>query len=559
MSSLENKEINPSFYQQNKSDNFLSGKANNSVLEKNKIKENTDNATIKKKLISTKMLIIFGVIIIVIAVALTVILVLVKRKKNNHKDKETELNYDEAEELIGSEKTKENHDLFNQSSKNLDTLRELLNNISFNEINITVNDSYKSINLSSFLNESDGSNQVIKEDLDLYTSRYDSLSKEINFFSKDVSNSYKNLSNKINDCKEEINNIMLQFEKTIQNLTMPLSLYLKQPNESNKLRILESDDGFLSKYREEIDKVNNHFNKIGTGLKEAVDNVVEIVDETSNNIRTFIIDTSNGIKEFGSNAINFIGKKSHELLKEVKDKFVNIKNKANDLRLFLGEKKGNIDYFLKEINNDENKKEYDDIITNLNNLMIEYEIKTQMLEPYSFKIDSFLNLLTEQNINLDRQINELRLLDEIVNVEISTSLDLLFIIDITGSMWPYINEVKRNIISIINGIIDKCPGIDINLGFIGYRDFYEDYYDIDFTQDYEELTNTIIGEYASGGGDFPEDVAFALELALNKTWKSNAKLAIYIADAPGHGTKYGGDDIISSLPELLLIEDMIME
>ena len=154
---------------------------------------------------------------------------------------------------------------------------------------------------------------------------------------------------------------------------------------------------------------------------------------------------------------------------------------------------------------------------------------------------------------------ELKLLDEIVNVEISTSLDLLFIIDITGSMWPYINEVKRNIISIINGIIDKCPGIDINLGFIGYRDFYEDYYDIDFTQDYEELTNTIIGEYASGGGDFPEDVAFALELALNKTWKSNAKLAIYIADAPGHGTKYGGDDIISSLPELLLIEDMIME
>ena len=553
MSTLENKEIT------NKS---------NSPLEQINITTNADNATIKKKPISTKTLIIFGVSIIVLAVVLTIILVLITRKKNKsryhynpnneNKDTETELNYDEAVELIGSEKTNENHDLFNQSSTTLDILKDLLNNISFNEINITVNDSYKSLNLSSFLNESYGSNQVIKEDLDLYSSRYDSLSKEINVFSKDVSNSYKNLSNKINDCKVEIDNITLQFEKTIQNLSIPLSLYLKQSNESNKLRILESD-GFLTKFREGIDKVNNHFNKIGTGLKEAVDNVVEIVDDTSNKVKTFIIDTTNGIKEFGRETSNFIGEKSHELLKKIKDIFVTIKNKETDLRLLLGEKKENLVYFLKEINNDENKKEYDDIITNLNNLMIEYEIKYHMLEPYSLKIDSFLNLLTELNINIDRQINELNLLDEILNVEISTSLDLLFIIDITGSMSPYINEVKRNIISIINGIIDKCPGIDINLGFIGYRDFYEEYYDIDFTQDHEKLKNMINGAYASGGGDFPEDVAFALELALNKTWKSNAKFAIFIADAPGHGTKYGGDEIYSSYPERLLIEDMIME
>ena len=170
-----------------------------------------------------------------------------------------------------------------------------------------------------------------------------------------------------------------------------------------------------------------------------------------------------------------------------------------------------------------------------------------------------MNLLNELNINLDRQIKELKLLDEIVNVEIFTSLDLLFIIDITGSMSSYINEIKKNIISIINGIIDKCPGIDINLGFIGYRDFYEDYYNIDFTQNHEQLKSMINEAHASGGGDIPEDVAFALELARNNTWKSNAKFAIFIADAPGHGAKYGGDEIYSSYPERLLIEDMIME
>ena len=52
------------------------------------------------------------------------------------------------------------------------------------------------------------------------------------------------------------------------------------------------------------------------------------------------------------------------------------------------------------------------------------------------------------------------------NVESSTSLDLLFIVDATGSMYPYLIQIKNELINIINGIIDKWPGIDINLGFI---------------------------------------------------------------------------------------------
>ena len=37
-----------------------------------------------------------------------------------------------------------------------------------------------------------------------------------------------------------------------------------------------------------------------------------------------------------------------------------------------------------------------------------------------------------------------------------------------------------------------------------------------------------------------EDVVFILELALKKTWTSNEKLTIFIADASRHGTKYVG-------------------
>jgi len=149
---------------------------------------------------------------------------------------------------------------------------------------------------------------------------------------------------------------------------------------------------------------------------------------------------------------------------------------------------------------------------------------------------------------------------ELANVEVATSLDLLFIMDITGSMTPYINDAKNNILSIINRIIDECPGIDINLGFIGYREYYENYTDINFTQNHTYLKSIINDVYASGGGDLPEDVAFALELALDKNWKSNARMAVFVADAPGHGEAYSSyDDYLDDVPERRIIEEMIEE
>ena len=135
-------------------------------------------------------------------------------------------------------------------------------------------------------------------------------------------------------------------------------------------------------------------------------------------------------------------------------------------------------------------------------------------------------------------------------MEVSTSLDLLFILDLTGSMVPYINYVKKYLLDIIDGIVKECPGININLGFIGYRDYYEKYNDIDFTQDTQYVKNIISRVYASGGGYFiPEDVSLAFELALNKTWKNNAKLAVFIADAPEYGEKYGGEEYSSWIYE----------
>ena len=139
-----------------------------------------------------------------------------------------------------------------------------------------------------------------------------------------------------------------------------------------------------------------------------------------------------------------------------------------------------------------------------------------------------------------------------MNVLEKTSLDLLFVMDITGSMSSYLNQAKQNIINIMNKIILECPGIDINLGFIGYRDVYEvtikNYVDIDFTQNHQNLQDSIKNIIADGGADTPEDVAWALERALDKNWKNNARFIIFVADSPCHGNKYHASNIIDSYP-----------
>ena len=74
---------------------------------------------------------------------------------------------------------------------------------------------------------------------------------------------------------------------------------------------------------------------------------------------------------------------------------------------------------------------------------------------------------------------------------------------------------------------------------------------------YENVKKIIQKAEAGGGGDTPEDVAWAFEKALNKTWKSNAKFIVFVADAPNHGVKYGGDN--RSIPGRRDLEELIIE
>ena len=229
-------------------------------------------------------------------------------------------------------------------------------------------------------------------------------------------------------------------------------------------------------------------------------------------------------------------------------------------------------------------KKYNEIVENIKStgaLIEEISIKTEIkeqLQVYNNEIfipplisNDIINkievcksqLIISQN-EIKKGIEEMK---NITNVETITSLDLLFIMDITGSMYSFLEEAKRNLIIIINRIISECPGIDINLGFIGYRDIQEfslgDYSDIDFTQNYSFVQKVIESVWADGGGDSPEDIVGAFEMALNKTWKSNARFAMLVADAPCHGNicheDYYYDDYPNGIPGQRNITDLVEE
>lgn len=97
------------------------------------------------------------------------------------------------------------------------------------------------------------------------------------------------------------------------------------------------------------------------------------------------------------------------------------------------------------------------------------------------------------------------------------SLDMMFIIDCTGSMGSWIEACKKEIRSIIDCVRNQHFNIKIRVSIVAYRD-HCDGKDIEeicpFTDDIETCSIFLKKLVAKGGGDMPEDVAGGLENAI---------------------------------------------
>lgn len=122
-------------------------------------------------------------------------------------------------------------------------------------------------------------------------------------------------------------------------------------------------------------------------------------------------------------------------------------------------------------------------------------------------------------------------------------LDLVFLIDATGSMGDEIAKLKASMRAMAQQIAQLPGQPDICWGLVSYRDRGDAYLTRthDFTDDLGAFQQQLASVQAHGGGDTPEALNEALHEAVHRmSWRQQAaRMVVLVADAPPH-LDYGG-------------------
>ncbi len=123
-----------------------------------------------------------------------------------------------------------------------------------------------------------------------------------------------------------------------------------------------------------------------------------------------------------------------------------------------------------------------------------------------------------------------------------TNLDLVFVMDTTGSMGNELRDIQISLQGIVRVLHRLAP--TLNVGFVAYKDRRDAYVTKVFplTPMNDESLGRILRFVqdlsAAGGGDYPEPVDQALQAAVQMPWRSEAlgKIVV-IGDAPVHAAQ----------------------
>lgn len=127
------------------------------------------------------------------------------------------------------------------------------------------------------------------------------------------------------------------------------------------------------------------------------------------------------------------------------------------------------------------------------------------------------------------------------------STDIVISFDTTGSMYPCLAEVKRNVAQVVKSLFEEVP--NLRIGLIAHGDYCDGPTNcirkLDFSTNEANVVKFIQDAPSTGGGDYPE----CYELVLRDTWKSFSwriegvdapaggryvKSLVMIGDAPPH-------------------------
>jgi Mg-chelatase subunit ChlD len=121
------------------------------------------------------------------------------------------------------------------------------------------------------------------------------------------------------------------------------------------------------------------------------------------------------------------------------------------------------------------------------------------------------------------------------------SLEMVFVIDTTGSMGGLIEGAKQKVWSIVNDVQQRPSRPSVKVGLVAYRDRGDDYVTqvTPLTDDLDKVYSILMDLEAAGGGDGPENVRAALADGLGKAnWSQTrtglAQIIFLVGDAPPH-------------------------
>ncbi|MGR9108243.1 MAG: vWA domain-containing protein [Gammaproteobacteria bacterium] len=119
-------------------------------------------------------------------------------------------------------------------------------------------------------------------------------------------------------------------------------------------------------------------------------------------------------------------------------------------------------------------------------------------------------------------------------------IEVVFVLDTTGSMSGLIQAAKEKIWSIASSMASAQSQPEIRMGLVAYRDRGDDYVTriLDLSEDLDTMYGSLMNFQANGGGDGPESVNQALFEAIHKiSWsqdKNVYRVVFLVGDAPPH-------------------------
>ena len=416
----------------------------------------------------------------------------------------------------------------------------------------------------------------IRNDVNNYRKLYEKEAKQINKIIGNTIGSIRKIYPYIKNLQDSIKKYAENYSMSIQNMQIPIlnkKIGLSQidyekfisDDRNNFLNDREEIYKKIDTFFEDVNKFFDKFSKITLLNQENIDKAIEEFLKLPKSVKELSESMSSAKLKFERSCKVFKDLKNKEKIDKAFQEFQKPINELNEMEKkihemkpsiiegIMEEKKKEIQKMKDDLDVIENalKNKSDEISTEINDIREKYGQKKEMFDEFTPAglVDIETDNFCESVINETKKINEqIKIINEslksnIEQIKKQSRLDLLFIMDITNSMDVYLDQVKEQFRAIINEIRNECAGIEIYMGFIGYRDFSDldfgdSYINLELTNKYENVIQNIQFLKAEGGGDIPEDLCGALEYAKNKNWQGKSRFTILVTDSPCHGRKY---------------------